>query len=215
MQRFLDLFISINCSTCFRRFLCPSSEAQNCTYSNMYCQTNTADCCYPGWDGTVGWTLEIYSRCTDIWMANLKTSNFIPLRLILQCSILKFHSHNIMNKLCHKKYGSYNSSKIYNTPYTHWLLMQRYMVKYVSSEHSSTVRSARICGLSNKIRLQQSQNELRINYANINNFRKANYKSCLKTDLQITDGASPMVCTAKSLDFCGSKNRHIKHTRFL
>jgi len=42
------------------------------------------------------------------------------------------------------------------------------MVKYASSEHSSTVRSARICGLSNKIRLQQSQNELRINYANIN-----------------------------------------------
>jgi len=31
MQRFLDLFISINCSTCFRRFLRPSSGAQNCT----------------------------------------------------------------------------------------------------------------------------------------------------------------------------------------
>ena len=32
MQRFLDLFISINRSTCFRRFLPPSSGAQNCTY---------------------------------------------------------------------------------------------------------------------------------------------------------------------------------------
>jgi hypothetical protein len=42
------------------------------------------------------------------------------------------------------------------------------MVKYASSEHSSTVCSARIYGLSNKIELQQSQNELRINYANIN-----------------------------------------------
>jgi len=42
MQRFLDLFISINCSTCFRRFLHPSSGAQNCTYSVRYCQTNTA-----------------------------------------------------------------------------------------------------------------------------------------------------------------------------
>jgi len=52
MQRFLDLFISINCSTCFRRFLLPSSGAQNCTYSVRYCQTNTAACCYYGWDGT-------------------------------------------------------------------------------------------------------------------------------------------------------------------
>jgi len=42
MQRFLDLFISIGCCTCFRRFLCPSSGAQNCTYSVRYCQTNTA-----------------------------------------------------------------------------------------------------------------------------------------------------------------------------
>ena len=52
MHRFLDLFISINCSTCFRRFLRPSSGAQNCTYSVRYCQTNTAACCYRGWDGT-------------------------------------------------------------------------------------------------------------------------------------------------------------------
>ena len=32
----------------FRRFLRPSSGAQNCTYSVMYCQTNTAACCYRG-----------------------------------------------------------------------------------------------------------------------------------------------------------------------
>jgi len=38
MQRFLDLFISINCSTCFRWFR-PSSGAQNCTYSVRYCHT--------------------------------------------------------------------------------------------------------------------------------------------------------------------------------
>jgi hypothetical protein len=37
----------------------------------------------------------------------------------------------------------------------------------MSSEHPSTVCSVRICGLSNKTRLQQSQNELRLNYANI------------------------------------------------
>ena len=42
MQRFLDLFIFINCSTCFRRFLRPSPGAQNCIYSVRYCQTNTA-----------------------------------------------------------------------------------------------------------------------------------------------------------------------------
>jgi hypothetical protein len=49
---FLELFISINSSTCFRRFLHPSSGAQNCTYNVRYCQTNTAACCYHGWDGT-------------------------------------------------------------------------------------------------------------------------------------------------------------------
>ena len=52
MQGFLDLFIFINCSTCFRRFLRPSSGAQNCTYSIGYCQSNTAASCYSGWDGT-------------------------------------------------------------------------------------------------------------------------------------------------------------------
>jgi hypothetical protein len=52
MQRFLDLFISVNCSTCFRRFLRPSSGAQNCTYIVSFCQTITAACCYRGWDGT-------------------------------------------------------------------------------------------------------------------------------------------------------------------
>ena len=52
MQRFLDLLISINCSTCFRRFLRPSLGAQNCTCSFRYCQTNTAACCYRGWDVT-------------------------------------------------------------------------------------------------------------------------------------------------------------------
>jgi len=51
MHRFLDLFISINCSTCFRRFLRPSPGAQTCTYSVRYCQNNTAACCYRGWDG--------------------------------------------------------------------------------------------------------------------------------------------------------------------
>jgi len=29
----LNLFISVKRSTCFRRFFCSSSEAQNCTYS--------------------------------------------------------------------------------------------------------------------------------------------------------------------------------------
>jgi hypothetical protein len=38
MQSFLDLFIFINCSTCFGRFLRPSSEAQISTYSVRYCQ---------------------------------------------------------------------------------------------------------------------------------------------------------------------------------
>jgi len=52
MQRFLDLFISINCSTYFRRFLRPSSGAQNCRYNFRYCQTYTAACCYRRWDGT-------------------------------------------------------------------------------------------------------------------------------------------------------------------
>ena len=33
---FLNLFISVGCCACFRRFFCPSSEAQNCTYSASY-----------------------------------------------------------------------------------------------------------------------------------------------------------------------------------
>jgi len=44
-----SLFISINCSTGFRRFLRPSSGAQNYTYSVRYCQTNTAAYCYRWW----------------------------------------------------------------------------------------------------------------------------------------------------------------------
>jgi len=30
-----NLFISVKCSACFRRFLRPSSGAQNCIYENM------------------------------------------------------------------------------------------------------------------------------------------------------------------------------------
>jgi len=30
---FVNLFISVRCSTCFRWVFCPSSGAQNCTYS--------------------------------------------------------------------------------------------------------------------------------------------------------------------------------------
>jgi len=33
---FLNLFISVRCSACFRRFSRPSSGAQNCTYSVRY-----------------------------------------------------------------------------------------------------------------------------------------------------------------------------------
>jgi hypothetical protein len=37
-----EMELSINSSTCFRRFLRPSSGAQNCTYSVRYCKINTA-----------------------------------------------------------------------------------------------------------------------------------------------------------------------------
>jgi hypothetical protein len=61
MQSFLNLFISINCSTCFRRFLRPLSRAQNCTYSVRYCQTNNAVCCYRGWgEISLSVQLEVY-----------------------------------------------------------------------------------------------------------------------------------------------------------
>jgi hypothetical protein len=53
MQRYLDLFISINCSTGFKRFPRPSSGAQICTYSVRYCQTDTAACCYRSISSTI------------------------------------------------------------------------------------------------------------------------------------------------------------------
>jgi hypothetical protein len=40
------------CSTCFRRFLYPSSGAQNCIHSIWYCQAFSASYRYCGWDGT-------------------------------------------------------------------------------------------------------------------------------------------------------------------
>jgi len=57
MRRFINLFISVRRSTCFRQFFRPSSGAQNCTYSVRHlsdrycyllpdiCQTDTATCC--------------------------------------------------------------------------------------------------------------------------------------------------------------------------
>jgi len=53
MQRFsVYLFISVRCSTCFRRVFRPSSGAQNCTYSARYLSDQN---CYlllawPGWN---------------------------------------------------------------------------------------------------------------------------------------------------------------------
>jgi hypothetical protein len=37
MQLFL-IYLLLSCSTCFRRFLRPSSGAHNCTYNFGYCQ---------------------------------------------------------------------------------------------------------------------------------------------------------------------------------
>jgi hypothetical protein len=48
MQRYTILFISVKCSTCFRRYLRPSSGAQNCIYSIGTCQNFTAACRYRG-----------------------------------------------------------------------------------------------------------------------------------------------------------------------
>jgi len=36
MQRYVIYLFSMKCSTCLRRFLCPSSGAQNCVYSIGY-----------------------------------------------------------------------------------------------------------------------------------------------------------------------------------
>jgi len=44
-KTFLNLFISVKRSTCFRRFFHPSSGAQNCMYSVGICQAVTATCC--------------------------------------------------------------------------------------------------------------------------------------------------------------------------
>jgi hypothetical protein len=73
----IKLFISINCSTCFRWFLHPSSGAQNCTYSVRYCQTSIATCCYRGLDGTIPdvckvlcswwWAEELPETCRAIY----------------------------------------------------------------------------------------------------------------------------------------------------
>jgi len=37
---FHNLFISVGCSTCFRRVFCPLSGAQNCIYSVRYLSDN-------------------------------------------------------------------------------------------------------------------------------------------------------------------------------
>jgi hypothetical protein len=70
MQSFLDLFISINSSICFRRFLRLSSGAQNYTYNVRCCQTNTASCCYRGWDGT---TFHLIHECLEFVENALET----------------------------------------------------------------------------------------------------------------------------------------------
>jgi len=72
MERFHDLFISVNCSMCFRRFLRPLSVAQNCIYSVRYCQTNTAACCYRGWDGIlISFYLIHDSSRQQYWFDNI------------------------------------------------------------------------------------------------------------------------------------------------
>jgi len=38
MQPYTIYLFFVECSTCFRRFLRPSSGAQNCTYSFRYCR---------------------------------------------------------------------------------------------------------------------------------------------------------------------------------
>ena len=103
MQRFLDLFISINCCTCFRWFLRPSSGAQNCTSSVRYCQTNIAACCYYGWDETIPdvckvlcswwWAEELPETCRAIYRNKQieKTLHLVgcTLEILLRCTDIR------------------------------------------------------------------------------------------------------------------------------
>ena len=50
-----------SCSTCFRRFLRPSAGAQKLYIQLQVLSTNTAACCYHGWDGTISSTLAASS----------------------------------------------------------------------------------------------------------------------------------------------------------
>jgi hypothetical protein len=65
---FLNLFISIKRSTCFRQFLRPSSGAQT-TYSFWYLSNLTAaTCCYHGWDETSSIpTMMAWGSSSEVW----------------------------------------------------------------------------------------------------------------------------------------------------
>jgi len=90
MQRFLDLFISINCSACFRRSLRPSLGAQYCTYSVRYCKNQY--CCllliaagsrYHGWHGTPRYGIQVLATLARNHSTSSSAVNVRPLDFCL------------------------------------------------------------------------------------------------------------------------------------
>jgi len=68
---FHNLFISVRCSTCFRRFFRPSSgwapdNGRKNRLKHVGCLTEIN---WETWH-LVGCILRIYLRCTDLWMSN-------------------------------------------------------------------------------------------------------------------------------------------------
>ena len=122
---FHNLFISIRCSACLRRFSCPSSGAQNCTYSGWYLSDKYLTLYVQFWapdDGRKN-HLKHVERLTEInklwnfascWLysTNILTTHFVKtqhsvlsyINIIYMLHVLKFTDHN--------QFGLYMISKI-------------------------------------------------------------------------------------------------------
>ena len=89
---FSNLFLEWN-STCFRRFLCPSSGVFRCTHSNGICHTGLLTACEQDQDKTVTRCFSLY---TQQWYTSYKFADTLRAGSGWNCHQMFFAVHTAM-----------------------------------------------------------------------------------------------------------------------
>ena len=109
---FPDLFISVRCTTCFRRFFRPSLGAENCTYSVKYQSDKSLTLYVQFWapdDGRKNWLKRVQHLTEINKLRNIASCWLYSANISAMHGPMKVKQHGLA---CFIRYIQWNSSKM-------------------------------------------------------------------------------------------------------